>query len=172
MSLFEQVYSWNGRFYVPFHSVPVAAGPFLPPSINSVEQHLELPAENEFRHNIRMRCRHLSAARVRGHSMMYRDICDVIVFQRSGFEYVEHDKVVVIERIGEEEGFGASRSLSSSSQDRPVEMSSEMRSIGTIQLWCSILTIRRSGRDTWIPPADTEFAGYSFARCGPSVCAW
>ena len=34
---------------------------------------------------------------------------DVIIFLRSGFDYVEHNKVVVcvIEKIGEEEGFGA-----------------------------------------------------------------
>ena len=41
--------------------------------------------------------------------MMYRDIHDgdVIIFQHSGFEYVENGKIVVIERVGEEEGFGA-----------------------------------------------------------------
>ena len=41
--------------------------------------------------------------------MKYRDINDgdAIIFQRSGFEYVENGKVVVIEKIGEEEGFGA-----------------------------------------------------------------
>jgi hypothetical protein len=107
--LFEQVYFRNGRCYVPFHSVPVAAGPFLPPAIDSIEYHLELPPENEFRHNIAQYRRHLSAARVRGDSMIYRDIYDgyVIIFQRSGFEYVDHNKVVVIEKVGEEEGFGA-----------------------------------------------------------------
>jgi hypothetical protein len=38
--------------------------------------------------------------------MTFRDIFDgdAIVFQRSGFEYVENGKVVVIEKVGEEEG--------------------------------------------------------------------
>jgi Peptidase S24-like len=114
---FGEVYDWNGSLYVPFHSVPAAAGRFLSPSIDSVEQHLRLPPEHEFCHGIwdeyvnghRTHRRRLAAARVRGDSMMDRDIHDgdVIIFQRSGFEYVEHGKVVVIERIGEEEGFGA-----------------------------------------------------------------
>ena len=109
MPLFEQVYFRNGRFYVPFHSVLVAAGPFLPPSTDSMERYLELPPENEFRHAIGGHYRYLSAAEVRGDSMMYRAIYDgdVIIFQRSGFEYVEDGRIVVIEKVGEEEGFGA-----------------------------------------------------------------
>jgi SOS-response transcriptional repressor LexA len=41
--------------------------------------------------------------------MIYRDIYDgdTVILQRSGFEYVENGKVVVIEKVGEEEGFGA-----------------------------------------------------------------
>lgn len=109
MPSFDETYHRNGRIYVPFHNILVAAGPFLPPSFDSIEQHLELPPEQEFSHNIRGRYRYLSAARVRGDSMIFRDIYDgdTVIFQRSGFEYVEHGKVVVIEKVGEEEGFGA-----------------------------------------------------------------
>src|SRR5215472_4947250 len=37
------------------------------------------------------------------------DICngDVVIFQHSDFEYVEHGKILVVEKIGEEEGWGA-----------------------------------------------------------------
>jgi len=107
--LFDQVYHRKGRIYVPFHNILVAAGPFLPPSFDSIEQHLELPPEHEFSHNIRGRYGYLSAARVRGDSMIFRDIYDgdTVIFQRSGFEYVENGKVVVIEKVGEEEGSGA-----------------------------------------------------------------
>lgn len=109
MPLFDQAYRRNGRLYVPFHNIPVAAGPFLPPSIDSIEQHLELPPENEFSHGVRGRYRYLSAAEVCGDSMVFRDINDgdTVIFQRSGFEYVENGKVVVIEKVGEEEGFGS-----------------------------------------------------------------
>lgn len=106
---FDETYHRNGRIYVPFHNILVAAGTFLAPSFDSIEQHLELPPEHEFSHHIRGRYRYLSAARVRGNSMIFRDIYDgdTVIFQRSGFEYVENGKVVVIEKVGEEEGFGA-----------------------------------------------------------------
>jgi SOS-response transcriptional repressor LexA len=106
---FDEVYHRNGRIYVPFHNILVAAGPFLPPSFDCIEQHLELPPEHEFSHNIRGRNRYLSAARVCGDSMMFRDIYDgdIVIFQRSGFEYIENGRIVVIEKVGEEEGFGA-----------------------------------------------------------------
>ena len=31
----------------------------------------------------------------------------VIVFQHSGFEYVEHGRILVVEKVGDEEGWGA-----------------------------------------------------------------
>ena len=51
----------------------------------------------------------LAAARVHGDSMIYRDVLDgdIAIFQRSDFDYVENGKVVVIEKVGEEEGLGA-----------------------------------------------------------------
>ena len=114
--IFGEVYR-NGSLYVPFHSVPIAAGPFLSPSMDWVEQHLQLPPEQEFRHGIRDQYvngrrthrRHLAAARVQGDSMMDRGICDgyVIVFQHSGIESVEHGRILVVEKVGEEEGWGA-----------------------------------------------------------------
>ena len=31
----------------------------------------------------------------------------VILFQQSGFEYLEHGRILVVEKIGDEEGWGA-----------------------------------------------------------------
>lgn len=58
---------------------------------------------------VRMHRARLAAARVHGDSMIYRDVFDgdIAIFQRSDFDYVENGKVVVIEKVGEEEGLGA-----------------------------------------------------------------
>lgn len=32
---------------------------------------------------------------------------DVVIFQHSGFEYVEHGRILVVEKVGEEQGWGA-----------------------------------------------------------------
>jgi hypothetical protein len=40
--------SWKGCLYIPFHRVPIAGGPFLSTSADSIDQHLELPPEQEF----------------------------------------------------------------------------------------------------------------------------
>lgn len=111
----DQVYCWNGCLYVPVHAVLLAAGPFLSVSPDWVEQHVELPPD--FRHGVRdryvggvrMHRAGLAAARVHGDSMIYRDVFDgdIAIFQRSDFDYVENGKVVVIEKVGEEEGLGA-----------------------------------------------------------------
>jgi Peptidase S24-like len=76
-----------------------------------------LPPEQEFRHGVRdlylnalrTHRRHLAAARVQGDSMIDRGIEDghVIVFQHSGFDSVEHNRILVVEKVGEEEGWGA-----------------------------------------------------------------
>jgi hypothetical protein len=50
----DRLYFWNGCSYVPFYSAPLA-GAFLPISSNSIDQHLELPSEYEFRHGVRDR---------------------------------------------------------------------------------------------------------------------
>jgi hypothetical protein len=51
----------------------------------------------------------LAAARVHGDSMIDRDILDgdIAIFQRYDFDYLQNGRVVVIEKMGEEEGFGA-----------------------------------------------------------------
>jgi hypothetical protein len=116
IGVFDRIYEQNGSLYIPFHSVPVAAGPFLPTSMDWVEQHLRVPPEEEFHHGIRDQYvngrrthrSHLGAGRVQGDSMIDRGIYDrdVIVFQHS-FENVEHGRILVIEKVGEEEGWGA-----------------------------------------------------------------
>jgi hypothetical protein len=111
----DDVYRWNGCLYVPCHTVRLAAGPFLPVTLNSVEEHLELPSD--FQHGlidryvggVRLPRRGLAAARVHGDSMIGRAIFDgdIAIFQRQDFDYVENGKIVVIEKTAEEEGFGA-----------------------------------------------------------------
>jgi hypothetical protein len=90
-------------------------GPILVRIADWVEQHVELPPD--FRHGVRdryvggvrMHRDRLAAARVHGDSMIYRDVFDgdIAIFQRSDLDYVENGKVVVIEKVGEEEGVGA-----------------------------------------------------------------
>jgi hypothetical protein len=114
---FDQMYQYNGSVYIPFHSVPVAAGVFLAPSMDWIENHLRLLQQREFGLGIRDQYqkgrrtyrRHLGAARVQGDSMIERGIHDgyVIVFQSSGFDYVEHGRILAIEKVGEEQGWGA-----------------------------------------------------------------
>ena len=78
----DRLYFRNGCLYVPLHSVPLAAGVFLPISADSIDQHLELPPEHEFRHGVRDRYvdgkrthrQDLFAARIRGNSMIERDV--------------------------------------------------------------------------------------------------
>jgi hypothetical protein len=93
----------------------LAAGPFLPVSTNWIERHVKLPPE----YNLGVRDRHrggvrtyrqgLAAAQVHGDSMIGLDIIDgdITIFQRSEFDYLENGKIVLIEKLGEEEGFGA-----------------------------------------------------------------
>jgi SOS-response transcriptional repressor LexA len=113
----DRLYFRNGCLYVPLHSVPLAAGVFLPISADSIDQHLELPPEHEFRHGVRDRYvdgkrthrQDLFAARIRGNSMIERDVLngDFVIIQHSDFAYPEYGKIVVVERLGEEEGMGA-----------------------------------------------------------------
>jgi hypothetical protein len=112
--------SWKGCLYIPFHRVPIAGGPFLSTSADCIDHHLELPPEQEFHQavtdryvdGVRLPSRGLSAARLQGNSMIGRKILDrdFIISQCSDFDYVENGKIVVIEKLGDEEGMGA-RSL-------------------------------------------------------------
>ena len=111
----EQGYPWNGYLYVPCHSVPLSAGPFLSLSWNSIEQHLALPPDFALglrdRHmgSIRVHRARLASARIHGDSMIDRNILhgDIAVFQCGDVESLQNGRVVVIEKVGEEEGYGA-----------------------------------------------------------------
>jgi hypothetical protein len=108
----DQVYRYNGRWYLPCNSARLAAGPFLPASPNWVEQHVELPSEfllDRYPDGVRMDRAGLAAAWVHGDSMIYRGVHDgnLAIFQRYDFDYLYNDSVVVIEKVGDEEGFGA-----------------------------------------------------------------
>ena len=107
----DRVFRFGGRLYVPCNTARLAAGPFLCTSANSVEQHLEVPPEFLlYRHlDARLDRVGLAAGWVHGDSMIDRGIFDgdIAIFQRYDFDYLQHGKIAVIERIGEEEGFGA-----------------------------------------------------------------
>lgn len=107
----DRVFRFDGRLYVPCNTVRLAAGPFLSASPNWVEQHVELPPEFLlYRHlDVRLDRVGLAAARVHGNSMIDRDIFDgdLAIFQRYHFNYLQHGKIVVVEKVGEEEGFGS-----------------------------------------------------------------
>jgi hypothetical protein len=107
----DRVFRFEGRLYIPCSSVRLAAGPFLSPSLNLVEQHLELPPEFLlFRHlDIQLDRAGPAAAWVRGDSMIDRGIFDgdIVIFQRYDFGSVQNGKIMVIEKVDEEEGFGS-----------------------------------------------------------------
>jgi SOS-response transcriptional repressor LexA len=105
----DQFYRWKGSFYVPFHSAPLAAGLFLSASPNWVEQHVELQSDfllDRYLGGIGMDQAGLAAARVQGDSTIDRSVIngDIVIFQRYDFD-LQNGKVVVIEEMGEEEGF-------------------------------------------------------------------
>jgi hypothetical protein len=89
----------------------LAAGPFLSSTPDWVEQHLELSPSFllDRRLSIRVHRAGLAAAKVHGDSMIYRDVLDgdIAIFQRHDFNYLQNGAIVVIEKRGEEEGFGA-----------------------------------------------------------------
>jgi hypothetical protein len=76
-----------------------------------VERHLELsPGFLLDRHlGIRVYRAGLAAGKIHGDSMIYRDVLDgdIAIFQRYDFNYLQNGAIVVIEKRGEEEGFGA-----------------------------------------------------------------
>jgi hypothetical protein len=107
----DQVFRFDGRLYLPCSTVRLSAGPFLAASPNSVEEHVELPPEFLlYRHlDVHLDRAGPAAAWVHGDSMIDRAIFDgdLAIFQRYDFDYLQNGRVVVIEKIGEEEGFGA-----------------------------------------------------------------
>ncbi len=107
----DRVFRFEGRLYVPCSTVPLSGGPFFAASPHSVEQHVELPSEFLlYRHlDVRFDRAGPAAAWVHGNSMIDRDILDgdLAIFQRYDFDYVQNSRIVVVEKIGDEEGFGA-----------------------------------------------------------------
>ncbi|MDZ4800139.1 MAG: hypothetical protein SGI92_18435 [Bryobacteraceae bacterium] len=111
----DEFYFRDGRVYVPFHTARLAAGPFLSLSPDWVEQYLELPPElhhgvlDRYVGGVGMPRTRLAAAQVHGDSMICRDVLhgDIVLFQRVENDYSGNGKIVVIEKMGEEEGLGA-----------------------------------------------------------------
>ena len=80
-----------------------------------VEQYLELPQElyhgvwDRYVDGVGMPRARLAAAQVHGDSMICRDVLhgDIVLFQRVANDHLGDGKIVVIEKMGEEEGLGA-----------------------------------------------------------------
>jgi hypothetical protein len=108
----RKVYRYDGHWYIPCEIAPLAAGPFFPVSRSSVEKYVKLPSEfliHRYSDAVRMDQAGIAAAWVHGNSMIDKGIFDgnLAIFQRYEFGYLYHNNIVVIERVGEDEGFGA-----------------------------------------------------------------
>ena len=92
----------------------------------------------------------LAAAWVHGDSMIYRGVYngDLAIFQRYDFDYLYNDSVVVIEKVGDEEGFGAwaLKKLVIKPPAHLLKVNVKSRSIGTIPRLCFIRIIPASAR--------------------------
>jgi hypothetical protein len=109
----DQVVSFGGDSYVQYLSNRVSAGPFLPSSRLSVESYLRVSSvlgiNDHFVGGKKTFRPGLVAARFHGDSMIGDDIYhgDIGIFQQWHFEYIDSGKIVLIEKVGEEEGTGA-----------------------------------------------------------------
>jgi Peptidase S24-like len=108
----DRIHRCNGHWYIPFNIAGLAAGIFLSWSPNWVEEHLELPPGflvDRFVGGVGMRRAGLAAARVHGDSMIDVDVYDgdIAIFQRHSFPDPKNGAIMVVEKVGEEEGFGA-----------------------------------------------------------------
>jgi hypothetical protein len=107
-----QMYRYDNHWYAPCHERRLAAGPFLPSSLNWSEKHVKLGSEFRLVRYVggaRIERAGLAAAWVRGNSMNGHGICDgnLVIFQRFEFDHLHNNNIVVVERLGEEEGFGS-----------------------------------------------------------------
>jgi len=110
----NRVVSVGGDDYIPYRSSPVSAGPFLPPSVNSVESYLKVTS---LHFAVKDRCiagvrtfrECLAAAKFNADSMIGNDIRDgdTGVFEQKTFEYIDPNKMALIEKVGDEEETGA-----------------------------------------------------------------
>jgi hypothetical protein len=110
------VHAFDNLIYVPFHSVHLAGGIFFPESTDSIDEYAQLPPEKEFCLHIRDQCKgsvrthrlDLACVRIYGDSMIDKNILNnnVVVFARD-FPYLENNRILVVEKAGQEEGFGA-----------------------------------------------------------------
>ena len=114
-SLEDRVYGWKGQLCVPFSSVLLAGGPFLPASLHVVERHLVLPpgfqfgVKDRFVGGIARARPALVAARLHGDSMIGAGFFDgdIVILQREDFGDLDHERIVVIEKSGDEENYGS-----------------------------------------------------------------
>ena len=106
------VHRYDGCWHIPCHRVCLVCGMFLPPSLDWIEQHVKLAADfqlNRYPGGVEVDKAGLEAAWVRGDSMIDRGINDgdLIIFQRHEFDHWDNATIVVIEKVGDEEGFGS-----------------------------------------------------------------
>jgi hypothetical protein len=111
----DRVYEWKGHLCIPFSSVPLAGGPFLPASLHFVARHLVLAPGFQFGLKDRFvggiaRARPaLVAARLHGDSMIGAGFADgdIVIFQREEYGDLDRERIAVIEKSGEEENYGS-----------------------------------------------------------------
>ena len=111
----DQAFQWKDRVYAPFHTLRISCGLFLPAAPELVDSYLEVPdgftlgIEDNYVGDFRLVRKTLHAARSHGDSMIDSNVRDgdIVVFERWEFEYVENGQTVVIEKMGDEEGYGS-----------------------------------------------------------------
>lgn len=104
----------GGDIYIPYHTCPISAGPFLPPATDLVESYLkisgiEFAVKDRCVGGVRTFRRGLAAAPFHGDSMIGDDIRDrdTGIFEQGDFEYIDSRRPALIEKTGGEEGAGA-----------------------------------------------------------------
>jgi hypothetical protein len=115
--MFGQVFRRSGTLYVPLGAARFAAGPFLPASMNAIDEYVVLPPVLDLRTGIwdqrdwglLTHRRGLMAAIVTGNSMVDHGIFDggLLLFERTELASDARGRVVVIEKLGDDEGFGS-----------------------------------------------------------------
>lgn len=111
----QLVFSWQGRMCIPFEEVLLSCGLFLPAALNLQHQHLSVPpelvlgAQDSYLAGRRRPRTELAAARAHGNSMTRLDVRngDFVLFERIDPATDITGQTVVIEKVGDEEGFGS-----------------------------------------------------------------
>lgn len=111
----RRVHVWNDNVCFPFNSPLVSCGLYLPVALNTQDQHVVVPPEvhkgekDRFPYRYKRDRSRVFAARARGNSMTGIDVKDgdIVLFERVDPGTGVANQYVLIEKVGEEEGFGS-----------------------------------------------------------------